>query len=189
MSKAEEDQIVPYPSNKLATRSTALVRRGLDDLKLLSKPRSRVLVISDEETMGEVVCELCRQNGCDAIYSNPVRNGHFNWTLDETIEEAIAFQPDVTLLYNNLLIWNKGSSTCNSVLRLFDMLPGSEFILMVVALPDERSLAKVQSQGGYQTISEIQTRGYRFDILWLPFEKEELLKKIQGRVAHVLNRF
>ncbi len=179
MSKAEQGQIVPHPSNKLAMRSTALVRRGLGDLKLLSKPRFRVLVISDEEAIGEVVCEICRQNGCDAIYSNPVRNGHWNRTLDETFEEATAFQPDVTLLYNNLLIWNKGSSTCNSVLRLFDMLPGSEFILMVTAHPDERSLEKVQSQGLYETISEIQTRGYRFDILWTPFEKEELLKKIQ----------
>lgn len=178
MSKSKQDQIVSHPGSKLALRSTALVRRGLDDLKMSLRPRSRVQVISDEEAIGEVVCELTQQYGCDAIYSNPIRNGGGPWRLDEILEEATAFRPDVILLYNNLLLWDKGSRIFDFELRLLDMLPASKFILMVVASPDERSFVKIQAERGYSLITELQTRGYKFDILWTPFEKEELLKKI-----------
>ena len=115
MPKDGEGQLVPGPG-KLARRSAALVRRGLDDLEPLTWNRPRVLVISDEGN-GDFLGQVCREDGCEATALNPVPDGR--WELTKTLEEAVGFQPDVTILNTNLLIRAKGSPLCNFVLRLF----------------------------------------------------------------------
>ncbi len=86
----DKDKIVPSTKNSLSTRSSGLVRRGLQDL-IVSAPKigKRILVADDEEAINEVVEQILSSAGYEVkTTTHP----------SEVVALVADFQPQVALI-------------------------------------------------------------------------------------------
>lgn len=157
----DKNKIVPTGPSGLATKGSGLVRRGLLDLSHLnaggaiapSCEKARVLVCDDEEALIEVITTMLVSAGYD------VRS-----TLNslEAIEIAREFQPDVAII-GEIMPRMDGFKLAP---KLASFLPRTKIVLTAEAEPSD--------------LEEFRKRGWPFDILLCPFEKEELLEKTRA---------
>lgn len=159
--ETDKDKIVPAAPSNLTTRGTGLVSRGLLDLARLnaggaiasSSEKARVLVCDDEEALVEVISTMLVSAGYE------VRS-----TLNslEALEVAREFQPDVAII-GEIMPRMDGFKLAP---KLASFLPRTKIVLTAEAEPSD--------------LDEFRKRGWPFDILLCPFEKEELLEKIRA---------
>ena len=159
--ETEKDKIVPASPSNLTTRGTGLVSRGLLDLARLnaggaissSSEKARVLLCDDEEALVEVISTMLVSAGYE------VRS-----TLNslEALEIAREFQPDVVII-GEIMPRMDGFKLAP---KLASFLPRTKIVLTAEAEPSD--------------LDEFRKRGWPFDILLCPFEKEELLEKTRA---------
>lgn len=154
--------IVPRVGEGLTTPASGLVRRGLLDIGLgahramsPSSKKARVLVCDDEEGLVEVITTMLASDGYD------VRS-----TLNslEAIEIAREFQPDVAII-GEIMPRTDGFKLAP---QLASFLPRTKIVLTAEAEPSD--------------LDTFRERGWPFDILLCPFEKQELLEKTRAWV-------
>lgn len=150
-------------SSGLTKPAAGLVRRGLLDLYSLragramapSSEKARVLVCYDQEALVEVITALLVSAGYE------VRS-----TLNslESIEIAREFQPHVAII-GEIMPRMDGFKLAP---KLASFLPRTKIVLTGEAEPSD--------------LEYFRERGWPFDILLCPFEKEELLEKTRAWV-------
>lgn len=147
----------------LTKPASGLVRRGLLDLSspkasqaiTLRSEKARVLVCDDEEALVEVITKMLVSAGYE------VRS-----TLNslESIEIARKFQPDVAII-GEIMPRMDGLRLAP---ELASFLPRTKIVLTAEAEPSD--------------LETFRKRGWPFDILLCPFEKQELLEKTRAWV-------
>ena len=155
--------IVPKVGGGLTRPASGLVRRGLLDLSSLgacramvpSSEKARVLVCDDEEALVEVITTMLMSAGYEV---RSTRNSL------ETMEIAREFQPHVAII-GEIMPRMDGFKLAP---KLASFLPRTKIVLT-----------------GEAELSDLETfreRGWPFDILLCPFEKQELLEKTRAWV-------
>jgi tetratricopeptide (TPR) repeat protein len=84
----KNNQIVPSGSRSLSKVSASLVRRGLDDLAKATRKKGHVLLVNDQDAIGEMEQILA----ADAYEVRATSNG------DEAVELGKSFEPQVVML-------------------------------------------------------------------------------------------
>lgn len=160
--------LVPTSGNELTGPASDLIRRGLQELSSLGPERGvasssekiRVLVCDDEDALVEVIATMLEAAGYD------VRS-----TLNslEAIEIAREFQPRVALI-GEIMPRMDGFKLA---VELNNFLPRTKIVLTAEA-----------------ELSDLKTfreKGWPFDILVCPFEKDELLEKTRAWAHEALH--
>jgi CheY-like chemotaxis protein len=157
----DKNKIVLTNPSSLTTRGSGLVSRGLLDLTLLSagmaiassSEKARVLVCDDEEALVEVITTMLVSAGYE------VRS-----TLNslEALEIAREFQPDVAII-GEIMPRMDGFKLAP---KLASFLPRTKIVLTAEAEPSD--------------LETFRKRGWPFDILLCPFERQELLEKLRA---------
>ncbi len=154
--------LVPSVRDELTKTGSRLVRRGLQELSGLGPERvaplpegARVLICDDQEPLVEVFEKIL----CEAGYE--VRS-----TLNsiEAIEIARQFQPHLALL-GEIMPRMDGFKLGE---KLMTSAPRTKVVMTSEAEPSD--------------LEVFRARGWPFDILVWPFEREELLEKTRAWV-------
>jgi len=154
--------IVPSVGDELTKPGSGLIRRGLEELASLRPERAvplpqgaRVLICDDEEAIVEYLEKLLREAGYE------VRS-----TLNslEAFEIARQFKPHMALL--------------GEIMPRMDGFKLAEKLRM----NDPRTKVVLTSEAETSDLEIFRARGWPFDILVCPFEKEELLEKTRAWV-------
>jgi CheY-like chemotaxis protein len=151
-----KNEIIPRGSPTLSKYGSSLVGRGLHELTKSVSKKGRVLLVDDEEVIIEVVERMLVANGyevrttCRAL---------------DAIALAKNFQPQVALL--------------GMVMPFMDGLKlGRE---LSTFLPKTKIVLWIEVYGlGSDFLEVVNRQGYNFALFPVPFEKEELLKKLDS---------
>ena len=164
MSKVnDQNQIVPTPWHGLSKHDSSLVRRGLDQLSKPARKKGRVLLVANQEAVLEVAEQLLLADGYEVRCTRQPL---------EAVGLAKTFQPDVTLL--ELLMPVMDGIRLGR--DLSDCLPRTKIVLWI-----QSDLL------GSDQLEAFQREGYDFASLPAPFEREELLKKVESWVRDAEN--
>jgi len=154
--------IVPSVGGGITKPGSGLVRRGLQELSRLGPVQvvplpggARVLICDDQEPLVEVFEQILREAGYE------VRS-----TLNslEAFEIARQFKPHMALL--------------GEIMPRMDGFKLGEKLIMY----DPRTKIVLTSEAEPSDLEVFRERGWPFDILVCPFEKEELLEKTRAWV-------
>jgi DNA-binding response OmpR family regulator len=154
--------IVPSVGNGLTKPGSGLVHRGLQELSSLTPERvvplpdgARVLICDDQELLVEVLENILREAGYEVRSTvNSI----------EAFEIAQQFQPHIALL--------------GEIMPRMDGFKLGEKLTMY----DPRTKVVMTSEAEPSDLELFRERGWSFDILVCPFEKEELLEKTSAWV-------
>jgi CheY-like chemotaxis protein len=127
----------------------------------------RIMVVSTEEAVNEVVPDLLNRNGCIAIATGTKRKD--GWPVYEIIEEAKTFRPDVVFLLHNLQLWPKMTGVDLAIL-LLENFPGAIFLV--------GRFADGQFTVSGEALAYARSHGCRCETVNIPFEVDDILTKI-----------
>ena len=127
----------------------------------------RIMVVSTEEAINEVVPDLLNRNGCLAIATGTKRED--GWPVYEIVEEARTFQPDVFFLLHNLHLWPKMTGVDLAIL-LLDNFPGATFLV--------GRFADGNFTVSGDALAHAQNHGCRCETVNIPLGVDEILTKI-----------
>ncbi len=129
----------------------------------------RIMVVSTEEAINEVVPDLLNRNGCIAIATGTKRKD--GWPVYEIIEEVKTFQPDIVFLLHNLHLWPRMTGVDLAIL-LLENFPDKLFLVGRFA-DDQFTVSE-------EALAYARSHGCHCETVNIPFETDELLTKVRA---------
>ena len=153
---SSEKQIMPMGPRGISKQGSSLVRRGLEQLLESPKEKGRVLLVDDEEAILDVAESLLAPAGYEVRCTSKSL---------EAIALARSFQPHVAFL--GVYMPFIGGLQLGREFSKF--LPATKIVLWIESVDAE-------------DVEAFRRDGYDFALFPAPFEREELLKKVDSWV-------